>query len=253
MGAGRHGPLHLHLGGDGPLVRMAPEAKLVGALALMTGVVLAPRGSWASLAVAAAVVAGVVVVAQVPPAVLARRCMVEVPFVAFALAMPLFGEGRTHEVLGLTLYESGIEAGATLLAKATLGVVVAVALSATTTLEEVLAGMARLRVPLALVLVVQQMLRYGEVLVGEARRMRQARLARGEDARWLWQARGFATSLGALFVRSVERGERVQRAMVARGFDGRLPDTRPAVAPSAAAWTAALAPAAVVVAGLVAV
>jgi cobalt/nickel transport system permease protein len=33
-----------------------------------------------------------------------------------------------------------------------------------------------------------------------------------------------ARSLGALFIRSYERGERVHLAMLARGYDGTLPD-----------------------------
>jgi cobalt/nickel transport system permease protein len=36
-----------------------------------------------------------------------------------------------------------------------------------------------------------------------------------------------ARSLGALFIRSYERGERVHLAMLARGYDGTLPDLTP--------------------------
>ena len=62
------------------------------------------------------------------------------------------------------------------------------------------------------------MVRYGEVLAGDLRRMRIARLSRGDDPRWLWQVRGIARTAGALFVRSYERGERVYVAMLARGY-----------------------------------
>jgi cobalt/nickel transport system permease protein len=49
-----------------------------------------------------------------------------------------------------------------------------------------------------------------------------------------------ATSAGALFIRSYERGERVYVAMLSRGYDGALPDLRTAPAPRRD-WLAALA------------
>ena len=53
--------------------------------------------------------------------------------------------------------------------------------------------------------------------------MRVAMTARGYDPRWISQARPIASSAGALFVRSYERGERVHAAMLARGFTGEMP------------------------------
>jgi cobalt/nickel transport system permease protein len=67
------------------------------------------------------------------------------------------------------------------------------------------------------------MVRYLEVIVDELGRMRTAMAARGYDPRWLWQVRPIATSAGALFIRSYERGERVHAAMVSRGFSGVMP------------------------------
>ena len=50
-----------------------------------------------------------------------------------------------------------------------------------------------------------------------------ARESRGHDPRWIWQARAVASSAGALFIRSYERGERVHLAMLSRGFAGSMP------------------------------
>ena len=69
--------------------------------------------------------------------------------------------------------------------------------------------------------------------------MKVARESRGYDARWLWQAKGFAASAGALFIRSYERGERVHLAMISRGFDGRLPEVDDGRA-GTAQWAAAM-------------
>ncbi len=72
--------------------------------------------------------------------------------------------------------------------------------------------------------------------------MRMARIARGDSPRALHQARAIATGIGALFLRSYERGERVYAAMLSRGFDGKAPDLAVIGAPpraAAAQWVVA--------------
>ena len=73
--------------------------------------------------------------------------------------------------------------------------------------------------------------------------MRLARTQRGDDPRWLWQARGTGRTVGALVVRTFERGERVHVAMLARGYDGSMPvlDLTPAARPLAWAGVAVFA------------
>ena len=70
------------------------------------------------------------------------------------------------------------------------------------------------------------MLRYIDLIAAEARRMRLARLSRGHDPRFLWQLGATARGVGALFVRSYERGERVHLAMLSRGLPGSCPASR---------------------------
>jgi cobalt/nickel transport system permease protein len=83
--------------------------------------------------------------------------------------------------------------------------------------------MTRLKVPRLLVAIIAFMLRYIDVLVEQLGRMRRSMVARGHDPRWLWQVKPIASSAGALFVRSYERGERVHQAMLARGYTGVMP------------------------------
>jgi cobalt/nickel transport system permease protein len=65
--------------------------------------------------------------------------------------------------------------------------------------------------------------RYVFVLTDEVLRMKRARDSRGYQGRWLWQAAVVGRMIGTLFLRSYERGERVYLAMLARGFEGRMP------------------------------
>ena len=110
------------------------------------------------------------------------------------------------------------------MAKATLGATTSILLAATTEIPRLLAGMTRLRVPSTLTMIASFMVRYLEVLAAEVGRMRIAMASRGYAPRWLWQARPVASSAGALFVRSYERGERVHAAMLSRGYTGEMPD-----------------------------
>ena len=111
----------------------------------------------------------------------------------------------------------------TILAKATLGVTASIVMAATTEVPDILEGLDRLKVPRLLTAIAGFMIRYLDVVLGEMHRMRVAMRSRGYDPRWIWQGRALATSAGALFIRSYERGERVYQAMVARGYEGQMP------------------------------
>jgi len=69
--------------------------------------------------------------------------------------------------------------------------------------------------------------------------VRIARESRGYDPGWLWEGRALASSVGTLFIRSYERGERVYAAMLARGYEGAMPRMDEEAA-SGGQWAAAL-------------
>ena len=145
----------------------------------------------------------------------------------------------------------GALAGWNILAKGTLGVLVSLTLSATTSTSDLLVGLRRLRTPTMLVTIATLMVRYVDVIVAEARRMRIARISRGHDPRFLWQIGATARGVGNLFIRAYERGERVHLAMVSRGWTGAMPESEDHSV-SKVAWLAGLAPTVLVIAVLVA-
>jgi cobalt/nickel transport system permease protein len=148
--------------------------------------------------------------------------VVELPFVVFALLLPFIAVGAQVEVLGVMVSESGLHAGLSLLAKATLGVVAALLLAATTEPRDILAGLEG-KLPRQLVEIMAMMVRYLDVTGDQLRRMRIARESRGFVARDPRHWPALAHSAGAFFVRSYERGERVHLAMLSRGYAGTLP------------------------------
>ncbi|MGB5952691.1 MAG: cobalt ECF transporter T component CbiQ [Ornithinimicrobium sp.] len=161
--------------------------------------------------------------ARVPWSYLLPRMVVEVPFVVFAVLLPFIATGPRMDIGPLTVSEPGLFAAWTLLAKATLSVFAALLLAATTGPQDLIAGLHRLRLPGAMVLILSFMVRYVEVIAGEMQRMHTARISRGFTERSVRAWPVIARSAGALFIRSYERGERVHLAMLARGYDGVMP------------------------------
>ena len=141
------------------------------------------------------------------------------PFLLFAVLLP-FARPRpdASTCSACSCREPGLWAAWNIVAKGTIGVAASIVLASTTSVPHVLQGLERLRVPRQLVAITGFMVRYGDVIGDELRRMRIARESRGASASRIGHARAVATSAGALFVRSYERGERVYLAMASRGL-----------------------------------
>ncbi|WBB64616.1 cobalt ECF transporter T component CbiQ [Streptomyces sp. WMMC500] len=238
MGAGHAHKLYRH--GDSPVHRLPAHAKLVAAFSFVLVVVATPREAVWAFGAYALLLAGVGAAARVPPGFVLGRLVIEVPFVAFAVLLPFVAEGPRTDVLGLSLSESGLWSAWNVLAKGTLGVAASVLLAATTELRALLLGLQRLRMPPLLVQIATFMVRYGDVIADELRRMRIARESRGFTARGPRHWGVLARTAGALFIRSYERGERVHLAMVSRGYTGTMPVVDRAVA-TRAQWSSAAA------------
>lgn len=221
MGAGHGHKLHYH--GHSPIHRLPAHIKLVALLALMLTVVATPREWYPVFGGYLALLVLIIAISQVPLFYIAKRMVIELPFVIFAALMPFIATGPRIELLGLSVSESGLLAAWGLLAKGTLGVMASLTLAATTEPRDILAGLERLRLPDQLVQIMGFMIRYLDVVTDEMRRMRIARQARGFRATSLRHWPVVARSAGALFIRSYERGERVHLAMVSRGYTGKMP------------------------------
>ena len=242
----------LYLPGETRLHRLPAQVKVVAAVLFALVVVATPREHVAAFVGYAMLVAGLTVLARIPPALQLRRMAIELPFVVFAVLLPFVGRGERIQVGPFALSEEGLWAAWNILAKGTLGVAVAVVLAATTRPSDLVGGMARLRLPALLVQIFGFMVRYVDVVAAEAARMRTAMAARGFRARHVRAWPAVARSLGALFIRTYERGERIHVAMLSRGYDGTARAwAMGSVAAPPAAWALGLAlPGAAVAIGL---
>ena len=247
--SGEHRHLLVHR--EGPLHRAAPQCKLLATVLFVFAVVATPKEQFWAFGVQAGLIVTAAVIGRVPLLHVARRLVIEVPFLLFALLLPVLGRDPRIDVLGMSLSEPGLWAAWNIVVKGTLGVAATAVMASTTSVPHILQGLERLRVPRTLVSITAFMVRYGDVITDELRRMRIARESRGARMSWTGHARAVATSAGALFVRSYERGERVYLAMASRGYVGSLPVRSAAATPWA--WVTCLAwPAAATLVALVA-
>lgn len=230
----------LYVHGHTAVHRLAPQCKLAAQLLFVIAVVVTPREAFWAFGVYAAILVGVIRLAELPVVFVLKRLAIEVPFVLFAVLLPFIGGGERTDVFGMSLSVEGLWGAWNILAKATLGLGTSILVAATTTMPEFLRGFERLHLPRAFTSTASFMIRYFDVIADEMRRMKIGRQARGYDPRWIWQARAVAASAGSLFIRSYERGERVYQAMLSRGYTGSLPRVDEAPA-TAASWVVALA------------
>ena len=200
--------------GNGPLDRLDPRIKLLAAMGFVVAVVLTPIGWWRTLGFEAAALALVVGVSRVGFVAVAFRWLAFAPLVGF-LAMVIAPGHPARSSLGYWPVVGSIAL------KNSMAFLMIATLSAVTPFPKMLDGMRRLGVPTVLVATLQFMVRYVQVLADELGRMVQARRARSFRRSGLDY--GILTGLiGVLFVRAMERGERVHAAMLARGWDGTI-------------------------------
>ncbi|MFD7260507.1 cobalt ECF transporter T component CbiQ [Streptomyces sp. NPDC059874] len=221
MGAGHAHKLYRHA--HTPVHALPPHCKLAATFAFVVVVVSTPREAVWAFGAYGVLIAAAAAMARIPAGFLLRRLLIEIPFVAFAVLMPFVAQGERVEVLGMSLSVSGLWGAWNVLAKGTLGVAASVLLASTTELRALLLGLQRLKLPPLLVQIASFMIRYGDVISDELRRMSIARRSRGFEASGIRHWGVLAKTAGALFIRSYERGERVYLAMVSRGYAGSMP------------------------------
>lgn len=238
MGAGHGHALYVHE--HSPVHRAPPETKVLATFLFVVAVAITPRNAvWAFVGYALIELV-VIRLSTVRARFILARLVAILPFVIFALFLPLVSAGDDYLFLGLAVSREGLWAMWNILAKAALGGTASILLAATTETPDILKGLGRLRVPPVITAIASFMIRYLEVIADELSRMRTAMTARAHDPRWLWQAGPIASSAGTLFVRSYERGERVYDAMLSRGYSGAMPSAAHAPTP-VSAWASALA------------
>ncbi|MGQ9501710.1 MAG: cobalt ECF transporter T component CbiQ [Anaerolineae bacterium] len=236
-----HNTLDRYAGRMSIIHDLDPRVKVMVTLFAIFSVLLLPDGAWIAYGLTWGAVLAVAYTARLGAAFILRRSLVALPFalVAITLVFTLPGQPVFTLQLGawdLKASDAGLIRFASILARSWLSVQLAILLTATTRAPDLLHALRHLRVPGLLVTILAFMLRYLFVLVDEVERLLRARQARSAlstsgkgGGPLLWRARVAGNMTGQLFLRSLERSDRIYNAMLARGFRGRFVTVNPHV------------------------
>jgi cobalt/nickel transport system permease protein len=222
--------------GHSPIHRLDPMVKLIAALAFIVTTSLTPVGAWPVYLLLWALVLSVTIVSELGVRRVLARSALAFPFMLAALPL-VFTSGTTVLAtlpLGfgsLTVYAEGVERFASIAVRSWISVQMAVVLASTTQFPDLLSAMRGIRIPRLLVAVFGLMWRYLFVMADEAGRLMRARESRSGSSgdprlksggTLAWRAKVTGGMAGSLFLRSIERGDRIYAAMASRGYDGEV-------------------------------
>jgi len=170
--------------------------------------------------------------ARLPLGHLLRKVLVVLPFLfVVALSIPFMktdalGGGYNLGLGGFSISRSGLWVLWNVVIKSCLGVFSVILLSSTTSFPQLIRGMEKLGSPRIFTMLTSFMYRYSFILIDEMHRIKRARDSRCFGGRWFWQTKVMGHMIGTLFLRSFHRGERVYMAMLSRGYQGTMPETK---------------------------
>ncbi|MEW6510203.1 MAG: cobalt ECF transporter T component CbiQ [Bacteroidota bacterium] len=200
----KHNFIDRYARGDSAIHRIAPGVKMGSALAVVVITVAVPEWPMVFYGGLVAAMCVVAAMARIPAGFMLRRLLTLQPFIVggalFALAQP-----------------EGWSMAARVLVKSNICLATMILLANTTRFSSMLDVLSRLHAPSLLITILSLMYRYVFLLIDQTERMARARRSRMFiRGRRSW--RHTAGIVGHLFVRSVERAERVYAAMTARGW-----------------------------------
>lgn len=216
--------------------RLDPRAKVVATMLFAVAVVSFPRYEVLSLFPFFLFPVLLAALGDIPAGFIAKKVVAVSPFAVFVgIFNPLFDSSAVAIAPGVHV-SAGWVSFASILVKFALTISAALLLIATTSFPGICRGLRRLGLPALFVSQLLFLYRYLFVLMEEAMRVVRARDMRSFGARGAGM-RVLVRIVGTLFLRTVERAERIYGAMLARGFRGDVPTMRrEALRPSDAAF-----------------
>lgn len=208
--------------GSSPLHRLDPRAKLLTTALFIAAVVSFGKYEVSALLPFLLYPAYLAAAGGLPAGYLLKKMLLVSPFALLVGLFNPFFDGRILFYAGPLAVSGGWVSFASILLRFFLTVSAALALLALTGVNPLCAALSRLGAPRPFVVQLLFLNRYLFVLAGEAEAMARARALRSGGRGGLGFG-VFAGLLGRLLLKTLDRAERVHRAMLCRGFDGNIP------------------------------
>jgi cobalt/nickel transport system permease protein len=216
--------------------RLDPRIKLGLTLAFILTTAMVPIGSWPIYTFLFAIILAIEALSELGIGYVLKRSLLALPFVLAAIPIIFTASGQelanfTIGSMTLSISQAGLERFISISLKSWISVQAAIVLATCTPFPEILVAMRAIRLPRLIVAIFSLMWRYLFVLVDEAIRLNRARASRSgivtkSDKKVggsiVWRARVTGGMVGSLFLRALERSDRIYMAMVSRGYDGEI-------------------------------
>jgi cobalt/nickel transport system permease protein len=211
-----------------------PRVKFVFTLAFVLTMALLPFGAWPVYVLMLTLSLSITVLSELGLKYVLKRSLLAIPFVLAAVPLLFTVPGPALLTiptgsLSLTITSTGLERLLSIMFKSWVSVQVAIVFAASTPFPDMLLAMRAVKIPRLIVSLFGLMWRYMFVMVDEVIRLMRARASRsgaieGQKAGGsiVWRAKVTGGMAGNLFVRSLDRGDRIYAAMAARGYDGEI-------------------------------
>lgn len=211
--------------GDSPLHRLDPRAKLIVTIAFIIAVVSFDRYTISALMPFGLYPVVLTSAGRIPAMYLLKKIFLVAPFaVMVGIFNPLIDTTVLYHI-GPWGFSGGWVSLVSILLRFCLTVAAALALLALTGFNAVCESLLTLGMPRPFVVQLSFFYRYMFVLGEEAGRVARARSLRSFDGRAMGLTE-FGSFSGHLLLRTLDRAERIYRAMCCRGFDGHVPALR---------------------------
>lgn len=218
---------------------MDARVKTIFTLVFIVFVNLVPSKAWSSYILFCALIVSILLLSLIPAKKVLLRSLIGLPFILAALPL-VFTAGepwlqlRISEKSSVLISQPGLFQLIGISLKSWLSILAAILLTYSTSFSELMRAFLQLGLPQTLVAIFSLMWRYLGLLITEAENLMCARNSRSgysmktrtPHAPIWWQAQVTGKMAGNLFLRSIERSERVYASMAARGYNGELPDIK---------------------------
>ena len=168
---------------------------------------------------------------HLPPAIFVKRLTMILPFGLFIIIFQIFFTNPYYTVFhsiaslpfGIHIYAESIEFAAILFVKFIVSVSSVIILSSTTKLQDMLEGAGRMGLPAEFALILGMMIRYLFVFGYIFRKVNESLATRCFDPfnsglSYRYRMKQVGYTIGTIFIRSYEQGERVYTSMLCRGY-----------------------------------
>lgn len=214
---------------DSPLTRRSPTVRLLGTVVIALGAAVLPLGAWPQMAALALLVAGLAALARIPTGPFLARLAPPLAFVVLVSGAVLFlAPGEPVARVGpLAVTDAGLLRFGSVLGRAAVALGAAVILVSTTPFSQLLEAFRTLRLPEVVTTTLGLAYRFLYILDDEVERLRRAARSRNAAGGSTPRRRLLVGITSAVLQRSFNRSERIHKAMLARGFTGRMPALHP--------------------------